>query len=237
MAACIASGTEVLALIPARCGSKAVRDKNVRPLAGKPLLAWSIGHALAAMSVTRTIVSTDSERYAEMARAYGAETPFLRPEHLSQDTSCDLDVFTHALTWLDTHEGYRPALCVHLRPTYPIRDPADIDRMVDILVEHEEIDAVRSVVASPETPFKMWFRDPAGRLTPVIETSIHDACSQPRQTLPMTYLQNASIDVVRPRVLLGQRSMTGQHVFGYLMQDTFDIDDEAQLERAARYLE
>lgn len=225
----------VLALIPARKGSKAIRDKNIRMMAGKPLMAWSIGHALAAHRVTRTIVSTDSAEYAAIAREYGAETPFLRPEHISRDLSTDLELFEHALTWLDAHESYRPDICVHLRPTHPVRTPADIDVMVDILIAHPELDAVRSVVPAPETPFKMWFRDSSGLLSPVVQTDIPEAANQPRQALPPTYLQNASIDVVRPRVILEQRSMTGTRVHGYIMDAMYDVDDETQLARAARH--
>ena len=124
---------EVLALIPARSGSKSVRDKNIRVVGGKPLLAWSIAHALSAKSVTRTIVSTDSAEYATIARESGAEAPFLRPAEISGDMATDLEAFQHALNWLRDHEGYAPDICVHLRPTHPVRNPTDIDRMVQIL--------------------------------------------------------------------------------------------------------
>jgi CMP-N-acetylneuraminic acid synthetase len=226
----------VLAIIPARSGSKSVKDKNIRPIAGKPMLAWSIEHAVAARQVTRVIVSTDSPHYADIARQFGAEVPFLRPASISGDLSTDLEVFEHALKWLDTHEGYRPDICVHLRPTHPVRNPADIDRMVEILLKESGIDSVRSVVVAPETPFKMWFRNADGLLSPVIRTEIRDAYNQPRQALPPTYLQNASIDVVRSRVILEQHSMNGQTIHGYVMEAIYDIDDEAQLERASRQL-
>ena len=90
----------ILALIPARRGSKSIPDKNVRVVAGKPLLAYSIDHALRSKSVSRTVVSTDSESYAAIARQYGAETPFLRPPAIAGDESTDLEVFQHALNWL-----------------------------------------------------------------------------------------------------------------------------------------
>lgn len=227
----------VLALIPARSGSQSIKDKNIRPLAGKPLLAWSVGHALAARTVTRTIVSTDSAAYAAIARQAGAEVPFLRPAEFSGARATDLEVFDHALRWLDAHEGYRPDLCVHLRPTHPVRDPADIDKMVDLLARHPDLDSVRSVVGAPETPFKMWFRADDGLLSPVIQTSIREAHSLPRQALPSTYLQNASVDVVRTSVLLNHRSMTGRNIHGYVMDDNYDIDDEAQWEHAQQRLE
>lgn len=227
----------VLAIIPARSGSKSIKDKNVRLLAGRPLLAWSVAHALAAKSVTRTIVSTDSAEYAAIAREAGAEVPFLRPAEISGDLATDLEAFQHALNWLKKNENYAPDICVHLRPTHPVRNPADIDRMVGILLNEPGIDSVRSVVAAPETPFKMWFRNAAGLLSPVIQTEIREAYNQPRQALPPTYLQNASIDVVRSRVILEEHSMNGRTIHGYVMDAIYDIDDEAQLERARQQLE
>jgi CMP-N,N'-diacetyllegionaminic acid synthase len=228
---------KVLALIPARSGSKSIKDKNVCSLAGKPLMAWSIGHALSAKTVTRTIVSTDSAKYAAIARQHGAETPFLRPSEISGDMATDLEAFQHALGWLQKNESYVPDICVHLRPTHPIRKPGDIDRMVDILSGNSEIDSVRSVAPAPETPFKMWFREQTGVLRPVVECDLPEAYNEPRQRLPQTYLQNASIDVVRTRVILDQNSMTGRRIFGYVMDSNYDIDDEHQLEKACRHLE
>lgn len=216
-----------LALIPARSGSKSIKNKNIRLLAGKPLIAYSIQHALQSRHVTRTIVSTDSEQYAEIARRYGAETPFLRPAELARDLSTDLEVFVHALTWLAEHEDYHPDVCVHLRPTYPFRRPDDIDQMIDLLRQHPEADAVRSVAPAPETPFKMWFVEADGYLRPVV-SEIPEAHNLPRQALPPAYLQNACIDVIRTRTLLEGRSMTGQHILGYVMDHNYDIDYEAQ---------
>jgi CMP-N-acetylneuraminic acid synthetase len=200
-------------------------------------MAWSIAHALSAKAVTRTIISTDSPEYAAIARQYGAEAPFLRPPEISGDMATDLEAFQHALNWLKENEGYLPDVCVHLRPTHPVRNPADIDRMVGILAGNPELDSVRSVAPAPETPFKMWFREPTGLLRPVVECDVPEAYNQPRQRLPQTYLQNASIDVVRARVILEQNSMTGRRIFGYVMDANYDIDEEAQLERARQRLE
>jgi len=224
---------EVLAIVPARQGSKSIPHKNIRSLAGKPMLAYSIEHALEARQVNRLIVSTDSELYADIARQHGAEVPFLRPENIAQDYSTDLEVFSHALQWLQTHENYVPDICVHLRPTHPVRNPSDIDAMIDVLLADASLDSVRSVVASPETPYKMWFRDQSGRLRPIIQTDIQEAYNQPRQVLPQTYLQSASIDVVRTRTLLEKQSMTGDNIYGYIMPEMYDIDYEAQLNEAA----
>lgn len=225
----------VLALIPARSGSKSIPHKNVRTFAGKPMLAHSIDHALAARSVGRTIVSTDSEEYAEIARAFGAETPFLRPAALAQDDSTDLEVFQHALQWLRDHEDWAPEIVVHLRPTYPTRAPGDIDRVVDILHTDSSLDSVRTVAPAPATPFKMWLRDSRGLLTPVVDRG-DEAYNQPRQTLPAVYLQNASIDAVRSRTIVEQGSMTGRRIFGYLTDHHLDIDTPEDLIAALAHM-
>jgi CMP-N-acetylneuraminic acid synthetase len=223
--------TSILAIIPARSGSKSIPDKNIRLMAGKPLLAYSIEHALSAKYITRTIVSTDSPAYADIARQYGAEVPFLRPAELADDLSTDLVVFSHALTWLDERERYQPEICVHLRPTYPMRDPRDIDLMVNLLIMHPEVDSIRSVARANETPYKMWFLQNNGLLKPVVTGEIVDAHNMPRQALPPVYIQNACIDVVRTNIVLEQRSMTGNSILGYVMDHNYDIDTHVQFQQ------
>ena len=222
---------DILALIPARSGSKGIRNKNIRLFRGKPLLAHSVLQGLAAGCVHRVVVSTDSAEYAEIARAYGADVPFLRPPEISDDLSTDLAVFQHALTWLAEHEGYKPHICVHLRPTYPTRTVADIDAAVRLLLEHNEADSVRSITASPLTPYKMWRMGANGFLQPLLE---HEACEPynlPRQSLPVVYMQNAAVDVVRTDVIM-RGSMTGIQILGYEMPSFHDIDDWPDFEHA-----
>src|SRR5512140_1055395 len=132
--------TEVLAIIPARGGSKGIPRKNIRDFAGYPLIAYSIAAGLQAKSVTRVIVSTDDQEIAAVARQCGAETPFLRPAEFAQDTSTDLPLFQHALAWLAEHEGYHPDVVVQLRPTSPIRPPTLVDEAVRLLLDHPEAD-------------------------------------------------------------------------------------------------
>jgi CMP-N,N'-diacetyllegionaminic acid synthase len=144
---------EVLALIPARGGSKGIPRKNLRLLAGKPLITHSIDHALAAKTITRTIVSTDDMEIAEVARSAGAEVPFMRPHELARDDSPDLEVFAHALVSVGENEGYRPELVVHLRPTYPIRRPERVDEAVRALAADPSADSLRSVSWPEQTPY------------------------------------------------------------------------------------
>lgn len=227
---------KTLALIPGRSGSKSIPNKNIRPLAGQPLIAHTIGHALKAKSVERVVVSTDSEQYAEIARAHGAEVPFLRPAEFATDDATDLQVFTHALGWFQEKEDWLPDICVHLRPTFPSRDPEDIDRAVAFLQAHPEIDSVRSVVPAPETPYKMWVRDQDGMLSTAMQNGPPEAWNMPRQQLPPVFLQNASIDVVRSSVILEQHSMTGKRIYGLVMTEMFDIDHESQWQAAENHL-
>ncbi|MFH0770612.1 MAG: hypothetical protein V1926_04505 [Candidatus Peregrinibacteria bacterium] len=226
----------VLALIPARSGSKSVKDKNIRLFAGKPLMVHSIEQARSSTLVDRILVSTDSEQYAEIARGAGAEVPFLRPSELAQDSSTDLEVFLHALQWLKDTENFVPELCVHLRPTHPIRRTEDIDRAIRLLQENPGLDSVRTVSPVRFTPFKMWLMQDDHRLLPAVVSAIKDAYNLPRQLLPDAYMQNACIDVVRTAVILEKRSMTGDSIYGYRMDDHFDIDTEEELRRAEHHV-
>jgi CMP-N,N'-diacetyllegionaminic acid synthase len=209
---------EVIALIPARGGSKSVPRKNLLPVAGRPLIAYSILHAKACPSITRIIVSTDDDEIAEVAKSYGAEVPFKRPAEAASDTATDFQVFQHALTWLAEHESYAPELVVHLRPTGPVRETALIERAVQLMLETPEADALRSVGTAEQTPYKMW-RIEGSFLRPLIELpGYHEAHSMPRQKLPVAYWQNGYVDIVRPRTILELASMTGRVVLPFIVE-------------------
>ena len=159
---------KVLALIPARSGSKSVTHKNIRQIAGKPMIAYSIEHAIQSKYINRIVVSTDSEEYAAIAREHGAETPFLRPAEYATDTALDVEVFGHALKWLGEDEGYEPDVIVQLRPTYPIRNVADIDTMIEMMLNDPEIDCVRTLAPATEVAHKMWYMGENGRIRPIL---------------------------------------------------------------------
>ncbi|HSD66720.1 MAG TPA: acylneuraminate cytidylyltransferase family protein [Vicinamibacteria bacterium] len=221
----------ILAIVPARRGSKSIPDKNVVSFRGRPLLVHSIEHGLRARNVDRVLVSTDSPRYREMALAAGAEAPFLRPEALAGDLSTDLEVFTHALEWLRREEGYRPEACVHLRPTYPTRRTEDVEKAVALLLADPAADSVRSVARAPHTPYKMWRIAEGGTMRPLLDPPgpRREPWSLPRQALPDVYMQNAAVDVVRTAVVLDRRSMTGTRVLAYTMDRFEDVDDWSDL--------
>lgn len=223
--------TEVLALIPARSGSKSIRDKNIRDVAGKPMIAWSIQQAIDSSLVNRVIVSTDSEEYALIGEKFGAEVPFIRPKEISCDNSTDLETFLHALNWLEENENYVPEICLHLRPTHPLRNVSDIDAIIQILRAEKDLDSVRTVFPSVQTPYKMWTCDESFNLHPVSKIEDpKDVWNEPRQKLPKTYIQTANIDAVRTSVIVNHNSMTGSRIRGYLDRGLYDIDEEHQLQ-------
>lgn len=227
----------ILAIIPARSGSKSVPHKNIRPFAGKPLLAWSIEQALESRTIRRVIVSTDSEEYADIARAHGAEVPFLRPAKYAKDRSTDLEVFQHALRWMERHEGYRPDLCVHLRPTAPVRRPGLIDEVVRRLIAHPEASAVRTVAPAPHTPYKMWGMGRGGWIRPLLKVpGLRDPWNQARQILPAAWAHTGNVDAVWTRTVLGGNSMTGTRILGFVDEPWVDIDTEADFHGAEQLM-
>ena len=211
----------VLALIPARGRSKGIPRKNLLPIAGRPLIAYSILQAQASQRISRVVVSTDDEEIAEVARQWGAEVPFLRPSEYAGDLSPDVDVFRHALEWLERAEGYRPDLVVHLRPPGPVRRVELIDEAIDLLAAHPEADALRSVSVARQTPYKMWHVTEAGYLEPMQRLpGVADCQSLPRQRLPPVYWQNGYVDVLRPRAVLEKRSMWGDCVIPLVIDES-----------------
>lgn len=230
---------EVLALIPARGGSKGIPRKNLRDFAGAPLLAYSIVAALRSNLVTRVIVSTDDEEIAAVAREWGAETPFMRPDTYAQDDTTDLPVFEHALTWLRENEAYQPDILVQLRPTSPVRPKNLIDEAVKLLIEHPEADCVRGVVPSGQNPHKMWKIDAEGRMQPLLNVpGLAEAFNAPRQALPPTYWQTGHVDVIRVATILDKHSLTGDVIYSILIDPlyTVDIDTPADLKRYAQLM-
>jgi YrbI family 3-deoxy-D-manno-octulosonate 8-phosphate phosphatase len=217
--------TEVLALIPARGGSKGIPRKNIRPFAGYPLIAWSIAAGLQAETVTRTIVSTDDEEIAEVARQWGAETPFLRPAEFAQDKTTDLPVFEHALQWLAENEGYRPDVVVQLRPTSPIRPRDCVDEAVRTLLAHPDADSVRGVVPAGQNPHKMWrIPNENGPMKNLLDVpGLDEPYNAPRQILPSVYWQTGHIDAIRTGTILNE-SMSGKIIYPLVIDPRYTVD-------------
>ena len=224
---------KVLAIIPARGGSKSIPDKNVVELAGKPLIAHSILSALETTAINRVIVSTDSEKIMAISQQYNAETPFKRPANIAQDDTSDLPVFQHCLTWLKEKESYIPDLIVHLRPTTPFRDAKIIDACIAKMMEIKEADSLREVTPSKEHPYKMWtLSEDYGYLTPLISSDIYEPYNQPRQSLPQSYFQPGYLDVIRRETLTKLNSMSGTRILGHILTEPniVDVDDQLSLD-------
>lgn len=226
----------VLALIPARGGSKGIPRKNIRDFAGFPLIAWSIAAARQAQTVTRILVSTDDEEIAAVARAFGAETPFLRPAELARDDTTDLPVFEHALQWLAEKENYRPDVVVQLRPTSPIRPRGLVDEAVRILRAHPDADCVRGVVPSGQNPFKMWrLEGPDQPMRPLLTLEdVAEPYNAPRQSLPPTYWQTGHIDAIRAASIREKHSLTGEVIYPLIIDPRYTVDID-NLQDWARY--
>lgn len=218
---------EILTIIPARGGSKGIPRKNIRNFAGSPLIAWSIAAAQQSEFVTRTIVSTDDEEIAAVARSFGAETPFLRPAEFAQDQTTDLPVFEHALQWLAEHENYHPEVVVQLRPTSPIRPRDCVDGAIKILLAHPDADCVRGVVPAGQNPHKMW-RLPGGENAPMKNLldveGIVEPYNSPRQILPPIYWQTGHIDVIRASSILKKKSMSGGKIYPLVIDPRYSVD-------------
>ncbi|MCJ7696478.1 MAG: acylneuraminate cytidylyltransferase [Anaerolineaceae bacterium] len=229
---------EVLALIPARGGSKGIPRKNIRDFAGYPLIAYSIIAALQAETVTRVIVTTDDEEIAAISRQWGAEAPFLRPEEFSQDMTQDFPVIVHALNWLSENEGYSPDVVVWLRPTSPVRPLNCVDDAVGLLLDHPNADSVRGVVEAGQNPYKMWRIDEvSGVMKPLIGVDgVSEAYNAPRQILPRVFWQTGHIDAIRTKTILEKNSPTGEVILPLYIDPlyTVDIDQPSDWKDAER---
>ncbi|MBI2603640.1 MAG: acylneuraminate cytidylyltransferase family protein [Deltaproteobacteria bacterium] len=227
---------KVLALIPARGGSKGVPRKNIRLLAGKPLIAHSIETAFLVKNINRVIVSTDDEEIAQIAKKFKAEVPFYRPKEFSEDLSLDIDVFKHTLTWLGEHEQSVPEIIVHLRPTCPIRNVDLVEKAIEEFKSHPEADSMRSVTSPKETPYKMW-RFEEGFLKPLLSFSNYpEPFNLPRQVLPRIYWQNGYLDLTRAATILNG-SMNGKTILPFFVSErSVDIDYEESFSHAEKLL-
>jgi len=235
----LVNSQDALVIIPARGGSKSIPRKNIKDFAGYPLIAYSIAAGLAADSISRVIVSTDDEEIAEVARNYGAEVPFLRPEEFSRDNTPDLPVFQHALEWLQSKEEYRPKIVVQLRPTSPLRRKELIDQAVLRLLERPEADSIRTICIPFQNPYKMWRISADGFMKPLLSIDLPEPYNLPRQALPEIYWQTGYVDAAWSETILDKNSMTGDAILPLVIgaEEWIDIDSPDDWVRAERLFE
>jgi CMP-N,N'-diacetyllegionaminic acid synthase len=217
-----------VALIPARCGSVRVKDKNIRRFGDHPLLAYTIAAARDSSVFNAIIVSTDSNHYAEIARYYGAEVPFLRPAELATSTSPDYEFVCYTLEALDDVGRQYDCFSI-LRPTSPFRQADTIRRAWQAFHHEVGVDSLRAVERCRQHPGKMWVVR-GNRMLPLMplgpaEKPWH---SSQTNTLPEIYVQNASLEIAWTRVIFEDRTIAGSVVMPFLTQDSegIDINDE-----------
>jgi CMP-N-acetylneuraminic acid synthetase len=225
-----------LGIVPARGGSKGVPRKNVRPLCGKPLLAYTAEAALASRCLTRTVLSTDDAEIAEVGRRCGLEVPFLRPAELAADDSPTLGLVQHALTFFKERGTVFDAVCI-LQPTTPLRPAEYIDGCITLL-EQSGADAVVTIVPVPPecNPHWVYFRGADGRI--VLSTGEPVPIPR-RQDLPPAFRREGSVYVTRSEIVLERGSLFGDKLVGYEVdaERSVDINTPSEWMSAERMLE
>ena len=216
----------IAALIPARAGSKRVPDKNIRLLAGHPLIAYTIAAALQSEIFSAVIVSTDSELYADIAKYYGAEVPCLRPPELAGDLSPDIEWLEYTLNRL-RQDGREYSSFSILRPTSPFRLPETIKRAWHAFKNEQGVDSLRAVEKCKQHPGKMWVVR-GNRMVPLLPLTPPEQPwhSSQYQSLPEVYAQNASLEIAWARVVFEGRTIAGNVLMPFFTEgfEGFDVN-------------
>ena len=213
-----------LGLIPARAGSKGVPGKNIRPVNGKPLLAHAVECGLACPELAKVVVSTDSQKFADIAKEHGAEVPFLRPEHLAADQAPMLPVMQHAISACEKHYGFTVGNLVLLDPTGPLRLPEDIKAVLAML-EDDEVDCVVSGNAAHRSPYFNMVRESGGYVQLVIPPKGEVGR---RQDAPPVYDLNTVVWAWKRRALMNDAARMPERTRLYLVppERALDLDTE-----------
>ena len=228
---------KVLAIIGARSGSRGVVNKNILPILGKPTIAWTIESVLSSRSVDRLLVSTDSQVYADIAKKYGAQTPFLRPQEISSHTSHDIEYLTHALDWLQKNDTYKPDIVFKVSASCPLFRAEYFDKATEILTQREDLDAVYPIYKVDKHPYKMWKIDEKNHILepflPKDFTGFDEPYNMARQLLPKVY-NHCGVFALRYNTVMKKHSTGGDRIgfFEIPPEDGFDIDNELDLHLA-----
>lgn len=219
---------EVLTIIPARGGSKSIPRKNIKELAGKPLIAWIIAAVQGASNSGRIIVSTDDQEIADCATQYGIEAPFLRPGEISQDLSTDLEFVLHALNFFKEKEGWVPDAVARFSPVTPMVPSSVIQDSIDLLLANPEIHSVRPISRLSHHPYKAWKID-GEFMVPAFSkevTGFDEPYNLPRQLFPEMYAHLGAAGVAWTETFTKLNSTSGSILKYVLMkeEDAFDIN-------------
>jgi CMP-N,N'-diacetyllegionaminic acid synthase len=224
---------EVLGIIGARSGSKGVPNKNVLPLAGKPLMAWIIEAALKSRYISRTIVSTDSSEYAAIARQYGAQVPFLRPAEFATDNSPEYQYVKFTVEWLEKNESYKPEIVVRLLPTVPLQSSDDIDGCIDALLKDPSAQSAVAIAEArqhPEKALKLIDDGEGGQfLVTYLTDSGRDVTPIGRQSYQKAFFR-ANLIVSRTEVIKNTGSLTGDRVRHLIIPQERAIDIDTPMD-------
>ncbi len=220
----------VCAIIPARSGSKGVKNKNIKLLCGYPMLAYSIAAAKLSQMIDRVIVSTDSEEYALLANKFGAETPFLRPAEISQDNSTDLEFMQHCINWLWENEHSVPEYFVHLRPTNPLRQLTYIDEAIVKIKNESDSSSLRSAHLASNTPYKWFELSDKGYFKSILGDRTNDEANNPRQKFKDVYIPNGYVDVLKTEFIVTNDLIHGQNMLPFIVPESVDVDAKKDIE-------
>ena len=210
----------IVALIPARSGSKGIKDKNIKKLAGIPLIGWAINSCKKSKLISKIIVSTDSIQYSKIAYKFGADQVIIRPKNISGDNSSDYEFVRHAINKIK----FNFDLIAHIRPTTPLREKGLIDRAIKIF-NNEKSDALRSVHEMSETAYKS-FEIVGKNIKPLkfINFTL-EKLNNPRQKFPNTYVGNGVIDIYKKKFILKNKKLYGNKVRAFITPYAFEIDN------------
>lgn len=219
---------EILALIPARGGSKRIPRKNIRELWGKPLLAYSIKTALESRMISRVICTTDDPEIAETAKMHGAQVPFIRPGEFASDQAGDTEVYLHALAWLRERESYVPDIVTNLRPTNPLRRVEVVDEILETLVVRNDVDSIRSVFRSPVSVFLLRTIDPdSGLIACPVDVPRVGPYGAARHPLPQSYVLSSYLDATWVSSVLRTQRALGEKMLPFILKEKpIDLDTE-----------
>ena len=220
---------DIVALIPARSGSKGIPNKNIKLICGLPLIAFSIAVAKKSKLIDRVIVSTDSQEYADIAIKYGAEVPFIRPASISGDSSTDIQFIDHAISWFEDNESFVPKFIAHLRPTTPIRSYKVVDDALRGFI-NSKFTALRSCHKMSESSYKT-FEIEDSKLKCLCNGSFDiEIANHSRQSYPETYNANGYIDVIRSDMVKNHGLIHGNYVQAFITEPAYELDEISDVE-------
>lgn len=215
---------KIIAIIPARGGSKGIAKKNIIELGGHPLIAYAIAAAKLSNIIGRVVVSTDDKEIARIAQKYGAEVPFMRPEKISGDQAQDIDFVKHALNWFKENEGFEPEYIVHLRPTTPLRDPKIIDQAIKNIISSSQATSLRSAHELKESPHK-FFEIKDGFFEGLFpEDQRTDYHNLPRQSFPKAHHPNGYVDVIKTETVKNLDAIHGSKILPFVTPFMVELD-------------